>query len=602
MLLKKLAIFAAALCFGSPCIAQDSDWIQQYIANQSSKFHVPGGAVAVVMDGQIAYAEGFGFADLENQIPATASTVFRVGSNSKPVSASAILILAAELGIGLHDDLRPHMVGLSFKTPPQGPLTLHQLLTHTGGFNEALFGQHSALENAQELRPWLEKHLPPQFIKPGAVIAYSDFNTALAGLIIEHASGQKFEQLAKTRVFEPLSMTSSTFEQVNLPSSILERRARSYRHHNGQFYPYSFDAIATAPAAGLYSTSEDMGRYLEALLASWRAEFLQQGLNAVMRMQLQIQARNHPSLTGRTYGFVERIHNGWKVLQKDGQASGFNARLVVVPEANIGFFVVHNRNILKPGGGFNQSKSLIPDFTDEFLQRNLTSPGRYTETRYERTEPRFSLDAYTGEFRTAIAARHTWEKLVASFDTAVVTANGDTLLQGSNTLTPVGNNLFVDHSTGAIRAFRFDEGKATHMFIGASTYERVPRLETTRITIGLLAGFIIGFAVVVLAGCFHRMRRSFGIAGIAGAACCLTFLTSFGWILIGTDPQTFFIGMPLLLALSLALPIMAFALAFAGVIAAVRNRAMRLSLLPLLLVSLFCLWLTQWNLLGWHII
>jgi CubicO group peptidase (beta-lactamase class C family) len=121
---------------------------------QVKESHIPGAVLVLVHDGRLVLSRAFGFAEPERQEPMRADTLLRVGSVSKPVTASAVLHLVQSGRIGLHQDLRPILADLPIEPPLSLPLTLHQLLTHTAGFSESLFGQHvSAAADVVDLGP-----------------------------------------------------------------------------------------------------------------------------------------------------------------------------------------------------------------------------------------------------------------------------------------------------------------------------------------------------------------------------------------------------------------------------------------------------------------
>lgn len=177
--------------------------------------HIPGIGFALVRSGEMVAATGFGFSDLERGVPVTDGTVFRVGSVSKPITATAMLHLIENSDLALSTDLRGLLSDLRIEPPLAQPLTPHHLLTHTCGFNERLFGQHArSPEDFRALGDYLGDHLPPRFEEPGRVISYNDYCTSVAGYAVEKVSDQRFHAYVGENVFEPLGMTVSTFDQL----------------------------------------------------------------------------------------------------------------------------------------------------------------------------------------------------------------------------------------------------------------------------------------------------------------------------------------------------------------------------------------------------
>jgi hypothetical protein len=226
-----------------------------------TRYDIPGAVVAIVRDGEVLLVDGYGMADLDRRVPMNGElTVVRVGSVSKALTSTLALLEVQRGHLGLDQDLRPLLADLPVRPPLASPLTLHQLLTFTGGFNEQLFGQHVRAAGAfSPLARFLRDELPPRFAEPGAVVSYNDFQTSLVGYALERVGNERFETLAARELLGPLGMTSTTFEQVNMPGDLAARTARAYTRRGGRLAAYPRDYISTTPAAGLYTTGGDRG-------------------------------------------------------------------------------------------------------------------------------------------------------------------------------------------------------------------------------------------------------------------------------------------------------------------------------------------------------
>ena len=157
---------------------------------QLEAHHVPGAAVAVVQDGRLVLARGYGTADREQGVPVVADrTLFRVGSVGKTVTWTAVMQLVEQGKLDLHADVNTYLT--AFKVPatyPQ-PITLAHLLTHTAGFDDkgGILARDPA--DLQPLGAFLSASLPARVRPPGELAAYSNHGTALAGYIVEQVSG-----------------------------------------------------------------------------------------------------------------------------------------------------------------------------------------------------------------------------------------------------------------------------------------------------------------------------------------------------------------------------------------------------------------------------
>ena len=204
------------------------------------EFSVPGAAVAVVRDGRVDHLAGYGCANIERGVrvdPRT--TVFHIASVSKPFVALAALQLAERGVVDLHADVNRYLRGMQVPAGWGKPVTLHDLLTHTAGFEESVVGY--AARTPADVRPlgeFLAAKLPRRGWPPGDVTAYSNYGYALAGYVVESAAHVPFADYVNNEILQPLGMTRSTFAQPprrscsamrRCPIDARQRRARRFR-------------------------------------------------------------------------------------------------------------------------------------------------------------------------------------------------------------------------------------------------------------------------------------------------------------------------------------------------------------------------------------
>jgi len=195
----------------------------QVIPDFMRKYSIPGGAVAVMRDGRLIYARGFGYADVESKTPVQPDALFRIASVSKTITAAAIMKLVEEGKLTLDDRVAPFIANL---TPAPGAtvdprweqITIRHLLNHTGGWDRtkpnggfdpidrpaiaaAAVGA-PAPASGQTLIRYM-KGMPLDF-DPGEKFAYSNFGYIILGRVIERVSGMPYEEYARTRVLEPV--------------------------------------------------------------------------------------------------------------------------------------------------------------------------------------------------------------------------------------------------------------------------------------------------------------------------------------------------------------------------------------------------------------
>jgi CubicO group peptidase (beta-lactamase class C family) len=195
-------------------------------ANLADK-HIAGATVAVVRDGVLFFAKGYGYADVEHHAPVDpARTLFRVGSATKLFTWTAIMQLVEQGKVDLDGDVNEY---LDFKIPSTYPqaITLKHVMTHTTGFEDDvrdLFTTDAA--KIVPLRRWLEAHIPERVRPPGTYSSHSNYATALAGYVVERVSGMPWEDYVEQHILGPLQMTHATVRQP-----LRERFRRDMSHH-----------------------------------------------------------------------------------------------------------------------------------------------------------------------------------------------------------------------------------------------------------------------------------------------------------------------------------------------------------------------------------
>ncbi|HUO86161.1 MAG TPA: serine hydrolase [Thermoanaerobaculia bacterium] len=600
--------------------------VDRYFAEALAAADVPGAAVAVVRAGREPLLRGYGHARLDPAVPVDpAATVFRVGSVSKPLTTTLALVLAETGRLALDADVVPLLAGeVRFVGPGRGRLTPFHLLTHTDGLDETLFGQHAQRgEEWLDLAGYLARRPQHRFAPPGRMIAYNDQGIALAGRLIELATGRDFATAAEELLFAPLGMERSTFRQVDLPAAIDGATALAYRWDGEEHVLLPRDVVHTPPAAGLWTTAADMARYLGLLLAPGAAE--DAALAAAAAGQRATRVAHGPGFAGRTLGFAEGEEGGWRVLHKDGQASGFSARMAFVPEAGIGWFSVSNRSILDPGWSFNAAtrlhRGLAAEIVAELGEPPAAGVGGVTTGEAAPPAPlaaaaRTPVELLAGTYRPVVGSRRTVEKLLWLGQELVVTADSGRPSVFGVAWEEVEPGLFrsVGGETPRLRFALAGDRPATHLFFQAGAWERVPAWESVRGATVVAAACGAAFLLALVGWPLARrragpwQRRALARAQLA-AALHLLFVAVFFGGFFRLDPQLFFFGLPPLLVAALALPLAALAVsalaAAAVVVAARRHEPGRLAWATLALsfaaLAAFPALLAVWNLLGWRL-
>ena len=218
---RRLTLLAGAVLAGAVLLglmrAGHAGSVDNYLKAQMAAQHIPGLSAAVVQDGKIVKEQGYGLSDTAAKTPATAETVYQIGSLTKQFTAAAILTLMQQGKVGIDDPLSKYVDG----TPAAwSAITVRELLNQTSGirnYREALVNSLDAAPKdytaAQVIA--MADAKPLQF-KPGTQFAYSNTNYHLLGMIVEKVSGRSYADYMQQTFFGPLGMTQTRMSRPGL--------------------------------------------------------------------------------------------------------------------------------------------------------------------------------------------------------------------------------------------------------------------------------------------------------------------------------------------------------------------------------------------------
>ena len=221
--------------------------------------HVPGVAVGVLADGEERH-EGFGVTSVDHPLEVTPETLFQIGSISKTFTGTVAMYLVAEGKLDLDRPVREYMPHLELSdVDATTHATMRHLLSHTGGWVGDYFDDTGWGDDAVALYVERMRTLPQQ-TPVGELWAYNNAGFALAGRVIEVVSGQRFEDIVKERIFEPLGMETSTYWPWE---AMLHRFAVGHTAHDGSVQVASPWPVGRSahPAGGIASTTRELLRY-----------------------------------------------------------------------------------------------------------------------------------------------------------------------------------------------------------------------------------------------------------------------------------------------------------------------------------------------------
>jgi D-alanyl-D-alanine carboxypeptidase len=253
----RVVAYVLTLCLAGFTSAAAADPVDDYVRSQLKPRNLPGVSLAVVKDGRIVKAAGYGLASLELNAPATERTVYEIGSISKQFAANAVLLLVEDGKVKLDDPISKYLD----RTPAAWTaITVRHVLTHTAGladFDTGNIGFSYRREyTANEFVDLLGKQ-PLQFA-PGDRWNYTN-GFPLLGLVVERASGMPYVDFVRTRIFQPLALESARFKS---PTEVVPNRADGYLFKDGAYqHGETLRPMVIAPNGGVMINAVDFAKW-----------------------------------------------------------------------------------------------------------------------------------------------------------------------------------------------------------------------------------------------------------------------------------------------------------------------------------------------------
>lgn len=321
-----------------PLAGQIYELAQDALRNHAA----PGISIGVQRGGEIVFAGGFGYADLENEVPATADTVYRIGSVTKQFTAAAAMLLVEEGKLDLSADLRDYLPDYDtrgFEVP------VERLLNHTSGIKGYTempeFWERSRLDLGHEAMLELFSEPPFEF-EPGDRYQYNNSGYYLLGVLIERLSGMSYTGFLEARIFGPLGLERTHYLR-NGP--LVPGRAEGYEvGEDGGFVNDEPLSMELPYAAG------SLGASVVDLLAWQRALASGQAVSSAGYERMTARGslvNGDPVHYGYGLGLSEE--HGLARVSHGGGINGFRAQLALYPEEDLGIAVLINSGSGRPG-------------------------------------------------------------------------------------------------------------------------------------------------------------------------------------------------------------------------------------------------------------
>jgi CubicO group peptidase (beta-lactamase class C family) len=472
---------------------------------QLERSDIAGASVLVMKDGIVLLQKGYGYADVKSKKTVDpASTIFRLASISKLFTWISVMQLEEQGKLDIDADVNRY---LDFQIRPafDKPVTLRNLMTHTGGFEETINDIiFTDPRKAVSLRDYLIQNQPMRIYPPGQIPAYSNYGVGLASYIVQRVSGTPFEQYVQESIFTPLGMTHSSFYQP-LQKPLTDLPSQGYRASTLK-PAVGFEIFNPVGAGGISSSAVDMGHLGQALLNGGELDgrrILKPETLALMWTP-QFQASNQ--LPAQCMGFYQDWRNNLRWIGHEGDLIAFHSLFFVEPQQKLVLFVSYN----SAGGGRAPRPEIINFFSDRYF------PGT-PHTEFLKI-PLSELKAIAGRYQSSRREETTKLKLSNLFEQRSATVDKDGVLQIEGAkdlrghpikLKPIGKDLWqAEDDQGRIFAIRDSSNRVVRLAIDfpGVQMQRVPWYENSNWVLPVV-GSSFGILVLVLLASLIRVGR-----------------------------------------------------------------------------------------------
>jgi serine beta-lactamase-like protein LACTB, mitochondrial len=323
--------------------------IEKAISAEMSRQNIPGLSAAIVTDRKLRWANGYGLADLENYVPAKSTTVYRLGSISKTITAVAVMQLVERGKLDLDAQIQKYCPDFPQK---QWPVTARQLLGHLAGVRQG-DGEFLSTRHYNSVSDGLSMFKDdPLLHEPGTKFLYTTHGYAVLGCAVEGASGMKFADYVLANIFKPAGMDTMRVDDV---FEIIPNRAQGYfKTQGGQLRNSTLaDTSYKIPGGGFCSTVIDLARFAIAVQSASLVK--QETLDQMWARQKTRDGKE--TVYGLGWGITER--NSLKEIQHGGAQQRVSTYLYMIPEK--GLAVVIMANMEGVGASLNRLSIQIAD-------------------------------------------------------------------------------------------------------------------------------------------------------------------------------------------------------------------------------------------------
>ena len=463
--------------------------------------HSPSGTFALMKDGSFVFSKGYGIQNTEENTPVDPNrTLFRPGSISKLFTWVAIMQLAERGEVDLDADINTYLTNFQIEDSwPGQPVTLRHCLTHTPGFEDGAFG-YLIVEDPKRTMPLAEAmayYQPERVNPPGKVGAYSNYCTALTGLVVQNVAGIDFNEYLEQRIFGPLRMLRSSFREP-LPEGLDETMATAYKYEEGRYVARPYELVTSfSPAGAMATTGPDLLRFGQMLLNGGELNGQRILSEASVRELTRTQWTIDDRIKGMGLGFLHYDLGETDTFGHDGGTTAFVSHFGVTPKANLVVFW----SFSGPGGG-KVTTVLKRAFYERFFplaEVDNTPPSDFNSR----------AGRYAGRYINWRRGFSNLEAMMGLMGQMKVAPNGkNELVIGDDRYVEVEKNLFRNVENSDLIAFEEGEsGEITGMAMSGvpfMPFYKAPWYAVQEFNFGLLA---IGYLVFLMVALRHFFQR-----------------------------------------------------------------------------------------------
>lgn len=447
----------------------------------------PGCTVAASVDGQQKLAKAYGMADLEHDVANTPDTIFEAGSVSKQFTAAAVLLLAQDGKLSLEDPVRKYVPELPAYS---APITIRHILTHTSGLRDwgnivAIGGwpRGKRMHTHAHALDVIARQRSLNF-EPGTRWSYSNSGYTLAAIIVDRVSGMSLADFTKTRIFEPLAMTHTSWRDDY--TRVVKNRAIAYSSAADGFHTnMPFENVYGN--GGLLTTVGD--------LMKWNENFVTPKVGGAEFVRLQLERGRLRDGRAHNYamGLGIESYNGLPVVQHAGATAGYTAMLLRFPEQHLSVAALCNAAMADA-----PAPRYAAAVADLYLEGALSS----TDAKTKHTLTREELQAVRGLYRN----------VATSTPLRLIEEKGNLRIRNGPQLRPTSGTVFT-YASSKLEVTSPGHVRVTDAFGADDRFERVERATPTASDLTQLAGTYVSdeaetlFTVVVEGDSLMIKRR-----------------------------------------------------------------------------------------------